>query len=85
MVLDQSRPLPDDALAPPDQAAMGVSLDVRTPDLNRELAAFAWAVSGSSLAGTRARAGFARSSCGRLPESPRGPRARLLRCPQPNG
>ena len=45
MALDQLHWLPDDALAKADRAGMRVSLEVRTPYLNRELAEFAATVS----------------------------------------
>jgi asparagine synthase (glutamine-hydrolysing) len=45
MALDQLYCLPDDALAKTDRAGMRVSLEVRTPYLNRELAEFAATVS----------------------------------------
>jgi asparagine synthase (glutamine-hydrolysing) len=44
MVLDQLQWLPDDALVRADRAGMRVSLEVRTPYLNRELAEFAGTV-----------------------------------------
>jgi asparagine synthase (glutamine-hydrolysing) len=44
MVLDQLHWLPDDVLAKADRAGMRVSLEVRTPFLNRELAEFAGTV-----------------------------------------
>jgi asparagine synthase (glutamine-hydrolysing) len=44
MVLDQLHWLPDDVLVKADRAGMRVSLEVRTPYLNRELAEFAGAV-----------------------------------------
>jgi asparagine synthase (glutamine-hydrolysing) len=40
MALDQRRYLPDDVLAKADRATMLVSLEMRTPYLNRELAEF---------------------------------------------
>jgi asparagine synthase (glutamine-hydrolysing) len=45
MVLDQLHWLPDDVLVKADRAGMRVSLEVRTPYLNRELAEFAGTVS----------------------------------------
>ncbi len=45
MDLDQLHCLPDDALAKTDRAGMRVSLEVRTPYLNREVAEFAATVS----------------------------------------
>ena len=45
MVLDQLHCLPDDVLVKTDRAGMRVSLEVRTPYLNRELAEFAATVS----------------------------------------
>jgi asparagine synthase (glutamine-hydrolysing) len=44
MVLDQLHWLPDDVLVKADRAGMRVSLEVRTPYLNRELAEFAGTV-----------------------------------------
>jgi asparagine synthase (glutamine-hydrolysing) len=44
MVLDQLHWLPDDVLVKADRAGMRVSLEVRTPFLNRELAEFAGTV-----------------------------------------
>ena len=45
MVLDQLHWLPDDVLVKADRAGMRVSLELRTPYLNRELAEFAGTVS----------------------------------------
>ena len=45
MILDQLHWLPDDVLVKADRAGMRVSLEVRTPYLNRELAEFAGTVS----------------------------------------
>jgi asparagine synthase (glutamine-hydrolysing) len=45
MALDQLQWLPDDVLVKTDRAGMRVSLEVRTPYLNRELAEFARTVS----------------------------------------
>jgi asparagine synthase (glutamine-hydrolysing) len=45
MMLDQLHWLPDDVLVKADRAGMRVSLEVRTPYLNRELAEFAGTVS----------------------------------------
>jgi asparagine synthase (glutamine-hydrolysing) len=45
MILDQLHWLPDDVLVKADRAGMRVSLEVRTPYLNRELAEFAATVS----------------------------------------
>jgi asparagine synthase (glutamine-hydrolysing) len=45
MVLDQLHWLPDDVLVKADRAGMRVSLEIRTPYLNRELAEFAGTVS----------------------------------------
>ena len=53
MVLDQLHWLPDDVLVKADRAGMRVSLEVRTPYLNRELAEFA----GMVAADTHVRGG----------------------------
>jgi asparagine synthase (glutamine-hydrolysing) len=47
MALDQRHWLPEDVLVKADRAGMRVSLEVRTPYLNRELAEFAGTVSES--------------------------------------
>jgi asparagine synthase (glutamine-hydrolysing) len=56
MVLDQLHWLPDDVLMKADRAGMRVSLEVRTPYLNRELAEFAGTVSDRLHAGRSGKA-----------------------------
>jgi asparagine synthase (glutamine-hydrolysing) len=53
MALDQERWLPDDVLAKADRASMLVSLEMRTPFLDRGLAELASSISVSRLAGRR--------------------------------
>jgi asparagine synthase (glutamine-hydrolysing) len=56
MVLDQRHWLPDDVLVKADRAGMRVSMEIRTPYLNRELAEFAASVSDRVHAGRHGKA-----------------------------
>jgi asparagine synthase (glutamine-hydrolysing) len=56
MLLDQLHWLPDDVLVKADRAGMRVSLEIRTPYLNRELAEFAATVPDSVHAGRGGKA-----------------------------
>ncbi len=56
MILDQLHWLPDDVLVKADRAGMRVSLEVRTPYLNRELAEFAATVSDRTHVGDGGKA-----------------------------
>jgi asparagine synthase (glutamine-hydrolysing) len=55
MVLDQRQWLPDDVLVKADRAGMRVSMEIRTPYLNRELAEFAATVPDRVHAGRRGK------------------------------
>jgi asparagine synthase (glutamine-hydrolysing) len=55
MVLDQRQWLPDDVLVKADRAGMRVSMEIRTPYLNRELAEFAASVPDHVHAGRRGK------------------------------
>jgi asparagine synthase (glutamine-hydrolysing) len=56
MVLDQRHWLPDDVLVKADRAGMRVSMEIRTPYLNRELAEFAATVPDHVHAGRKGKA-----------------------------
>jgi asparagine synthase (glutamine-hydrolysing) len=56
MRLDQTHWLPDNILAKADRAGMFVSLEIRSPYLNRELAEFAASVPGSTHVGRSGKA-----------------------------
>jgi asparagine synthase (glutamine-hydrolysing) len=56
MVLDQRQWLPDDVLVKADRAGMRVSMEIRTPYLNRELAEFAATVPDHVHAGRHGKA-----------------------------
>ena len=69
MLLDQAHWLPGDVLAKADRASMMVSLEVRTPYLNHEVAEFAATVSPRMQTGGRGKVLLRRLLSELLPES----------------
>ena len=81
MTLDQQRWLPDDVLTKADRASMLVSLEMRTPFLERSLAEFAASVPVAMHAGPRGKR-LLRSLLDRaLPELAAAPRKTAFRVP----
>ena len=81
MTLDQERWLPDDVLAKADRASMLVSLEMRTPFLDRSLAEFAASVPVAMHAGPRGKRLLRSLLDQALPELRGAPRKTAFRVP----